>query len=143
MVAVVGEMDEVARRVRLPVGQGISGWVAAHGQPYLSNDLDAEATVPPVGRDVGTNRLIRSYMAVPLLVEDRVIGILQVNSPDRGVYTAEDLALLAQVALRCANAVGQARLFAELQARADRLAILNAIGRRISSQLDLGDLFRT
>jgi signal transduction histidine kinase len=143
MVAVVGEMDEVARRVRLPVGQGISGWVAAHGQPYLSNDLDAEATVPPVGRDVGTNRLIRSYMAVPLLVEDRVIGILQVNSPDRGVYTAEDLALLAQVALRCANAVGQARLFAELQARADRLAILNAIGRRISSQLDLGELFRT
>ncbi len=143
IVAAVGAMDEVARRVRLPVGQGISGWVAAHGEPYLSNDLDAENGVRPVGRDVGTNRLIRSYMAVPLLVEDRVIGILQVNSPERGVYTAEDLALLAQVALRCANAVGQARLFTELQARADRLAILNAIGRRISSQLDLSELFPT
>jgi signal transduction histidine kinase len=143
IVVAVGEIDVVARRVRVPVGQGISGWVAEHGQPYLSNDLDQEAGVRPVGRDIGTNRLIRSYMAVPLLVEERVIGILQVNSPDQGAYTADDLALLAQVALRCANAVAQARLFTELNARAERLAILNAIGRRISSQLNLDELFLT
>ena len=129
--------------MRLPVGQGIAGWVAAHGQPYLSNDLDEEDGVRPAARAVGTNRLMRSYLAVPLLVEGRVIGILQVNSPERNAYTAADLALLAQVALRCANAVAQARLFTELQTRAERLAILNAIGRRISSQLDLDELFRT
>ena len=137
IVASIGPLDEAARRVRLPVGQGIAGWVAAHGQPYLSNDLDEEDGVRPAARAVGTNRLMRSYLAVPLLVEGRVIGILQVNSPERAAYTAADLALLAQVALRCANAVAQARLFTELQTRAERLAILNAIGRRISSQLDL------
>ncbi len=143
IVATHGEIDDAARRVRLPVGQGISGWVAAHGQPYLSNDLDREDTVRPAGRDVGTNRLIRSYIAVPLLVEERPIGILQLNSPERDAFTAEDLTLLAQVAARCANAVAQARLFTELQTRAERLTLLNAIGRRISSKLDLAELFQT
>ncbi len=143
IVATYGVIDEAARRVRLPVGQGIAGWVAAHGQPYLSNDLDREDSVRPAGRDVGTNRLIRSYIVVPLLVEDRPIGILQLNSPERDAFTAEDLTLLAQVAARCANAVAQARLFTELQARAERLVLLNSIGRRISSELDLNELFRT
>lgn len=143
IVATFGAIDEAVRRVRLPLGQGIAGWVAAHGQPYLSNDLDQEAAVRPVARDVGTNRLIRSDMAVPLLVEGRVIGIMQVNSPEQGAYTSDDLALLAHVAQRCANAVAQARLFRESQARAERLAILNVITHRISAQLDLAELYQT
>ena len=143
IVAAIGEIDEAARRVRVPVGQGISGWVAAHGQSYLSNDLDEEDSIRPVGRTVGTNRNLRSYMAAPLLVEGRVIGILQVNSPAVNAFSADDLALLAQVAGRCASAVAQAGLFSELQARTERLAILNAISRRLSSQLELEDLFST
>ena len=143
MVAAIGEIDEAARRVRVPVGQGISGWVAAHGQPYLSNDLDQEDQIHPVRRTVGTNRNIRSYMAAPLLVEGRVIGILQVNSPAVDAFSPDDLALLAQVAGRCASAVAQAGLFDELRARAERLAILNAISRRLSSQLELDELFST
>jgi signal transduction histidine kinase len=143
MAAAIGEIDDAARRVRLPVGQGISGWVAAHGQPYLSNNLDEEDNVRPVGRSVGTNRNIRSYMAAPLLVEGQVIGILQVNSPEVNAFSPDDVALLSQVAGRCASAVAQARLFAELRARAERLAILNAISRRLSSKLDLDELFST
>lgn len=143
IMAAIGEIDEAARRVRVPVGQGISGWVAAHGRPYLSNDLDEEDNIRPVGRSVGTNRNLRSYMAAPLLVEGRVIGILQVNSPTVNAFSADDLALLAQVAGRCASAVAQAGLFSELQARTERLAILNAISRRLSSQLELDDLFST
>lgn len=138
-----GTLDEEARTVRMPVGQGISGWVAETGKPYLSNDLDSERIVPPAARSAGTNRRISAYMAAPLTVEDRVIGILQVNSETRHSYTNHDLALLAEVAERCAVAVERARLFSEMQARANRLASLAEIARRISAALDQDELFHT
>ncbi|MDQ2808392.1 MAG: GAF domain-containing protein [Chloroflexota bacterium] len=136
-----GVADAVARQVRMPVGQGISGWVAAHGQPYLSNDLDAEQTVRPAQRTAGTNRRIGAYMAAPLTVADRVIGILQINSTAKHVYSRRDLTLLAEVAERCAVAVERARLFTEMATRAKRLASLAEIARRISAALDLDELF--
>ena len=143
IVAAVGEIDETARQVRLAVGEGISGWVAAGGHPYLSNDLDHEDHIRPAARDVGSNRLMHSYMAVPLRVEGAVIGVLQVNHHERDAFSLRGLALLAEVGGRCASAVAQARMFAELRARTERLAILNAIGRRISAKLDLDELFVT
>jgi signal transduction histidine kinase len=137
-----GTLDEEARTVRMPVGQGISGWVAETGKPYLSNDLDSERVVPPAARSAGTNRRISAYMAAPLSVEGRVIGILQVNSETKHIYTNHDLTLLAEVAERCAVAVERARLFSEMQARANRLASLAEIARRISAALDQDELFR-
>ncbi len=136
-----GVADAAARQVRMPVGQGISGWVAAHGQPYLSNDLDAEQAVPPAQRTAGTNRRMGAYMAAPLTVGSRVIGVLQVNSTVKHVYSRRDLALLAEVAERCAVAVERARLFSEMETRAKRLASLTEIARRISAELDLDELF--
>ncbi|HUS15522.1 MAG TPA: GAF domain-containing protein [Chloroflexia bacterium] len=141
--ATYGETDEAARHVRIPVGQGITGWVAAQGRPYLSNDLDQESDVRPVGRSTGTNRKMAAYMAVPITVEDRVIGILQLNSPVKQAFSGRDLALLAEVAERCALAVQRARMFSEMQARSERLSSLAQIARRISAALDLDELFRT
>ncbi len=141
--ATYGEVDEAARRVRMPVGMGISGWVAQHGRPYLSNDLDDEPSVRPAMRRTGTNRRMGAYMAAPLRAEGRVIGILQVNSSSKHVFSGRDLALLAEVADRCAVAVERARLFDEMQARADRLATVAQIARRISAALDPQQLFET
>ncbi len=140
--AMCGVIDAEARQVRVPVGAGISGWVAAHGRPYLSNDLDAEQAVRPVMRTTGTNRKISAYMAVPLMVEGRVIGILQVNSPSKHAFTGRDLALLAEVGERCAAAIERARLFDEMQARANRLATVTEMARYISASLDPDELFR-
>ena len=140
--AMCGVIDAEARQVRVPVGAGISGWVAAHGRPYLSNDLDAEQGVRPVMRSTGTNRKIKAYMAVPLTVEGRVIGILQVNSPAKHAFTGRDLALLAEVGERCAVAIERARLFDEMQARANRLASVTEMARFISASLDPDELFR-
>ncbi|HMA37511.1 MAG TPA: GAF domain-containing sensor histidine kinase, partial [Chloroflexia bacterium] len=139
--AVRGVLDEAARQVRMRVGQGISGWVAEHGQPYLSNDLDDERGVRPAMRSTGTNRNMGAYMAAPLLVTQRVIGILQVNSDVKYVFDGRHLALLAEVATRCAVAVERARTFSEMEVRANRLASLAEIARRISAALDLDELF--
>lgn len=142
MRALYGATDAAARQVRMPVGKGISGWVAAHGRPYLSNDLDDEWGVRPEMRTTGTNRTFGAYMAVPLAVEGRVIGIMQVNSTAKGVFSGRDLALLEAVGERCAQAVERARLFDEMQARSARLASLAEIARRISAALDLDELFQ-
>ncbi len=105
LTAARGLVDEAAWRVRVPVGTGISGWVAANGRPYRSDDLDAEDVVRPAARNVGANALIRSYLAVPLMAQGRVLGILQVDSAAHAAFTAEHEELLQAIAAQVADAV--------------------------------------
>jgi len=109
LAAARGLVDEAAWRVRVPVGTGISGWVAATGRPYRSDDLDAEAVVRPASRNVGTNALIRSYLAVPLVVQGRVLGIVQVDSSARAAFDAGHEELLQAIAMQVAEAVERVR----------------------------------
>ena len=109
LAAARGLVDDDAWRVRVPVGTGISGWVAATGRPYRSDDLDAEHAVLPSSRNVGSNALIRSYLAVPLIAQGRVLGILQVDSAARAAFNAEHEELLQAIAAQVAEAVERVR----------------------------------
>jgi len=109
LAAARGLVDDAAWRVRVPVGTGISGWVAATGHPYRSDDLDAEHAVLPSSRNVGSNALIRSYLAVPLIAQGRVLGILQVDSAARAAFNAEHEELLQAIAAQVAEAVERVR----------------------------------
>lgn len=121
IVAARGTLDRAASAVRVPVGEGIAGWVVAHGRSYRSDDLDAETTVTPVARHVGSNRLMRSYLAVPLLTGERVLGILQIDSAEPAAFTEADQSLLEAVAAQVSSAVERARLQAVVQAQTHAL----------------------
>lgn len=144
IAATVGHIDEAARNVRLKVGEGICGWVVQHGLPYLSNDIDAETRVRPVGREVGSNRLIRSYIAVPLRTGGKVIGTLNVEDDKPHAFTYEDVDLLEAVAAQIGGPIASARLYQEAQRLAEQvkrrnehLTVLNALARAAVSTLDV------
>lgn len=144
VVATVGQIDEAARQVRPKVGEGICGWVVAHGLPFLSNDIDNEMRVRPVARNVGTNRLIRSYVAVPLRSGGKVIGSLNVEAHTPNAFTYEDVDLLEAVSAQIGGPIASARLYQEAQWLADQvrrrneqLMVLNAMARMAVSTLDL------
>ncbi|MBC8162617.1 MAG: GAF domain-containing protein [Roseiflexaceae bacterium] len=144
IVASIGQIDAAARQVRLRVGEGICGWVALHGLPFLSNDTWHESRVAPAARTIGTNRFIHSFIAVPLRSGGSVIGTLNVESDQRGAYTYEDVDLMEAVATQIGGPIASARLYREAQGlarqvarRNEQLTVLNALANIAVSTLDL------
>ena len=144
IVASIGQIDDAARQVRLKVGEGICGWVAQHGLPFLSNDTGSEQRVAPAAREIGTNRFIRSYIAVPLRSGGRGIGTLNVESDQPNAFTYEDVDLLEAVAAQIGGPIASARLYQEAQRLADEVArrneqltVLNALARTAVSTLNM------
>jgi putative methionine-R-sulfoxide reductase with GAF domain len=100
IVAAFGQIDEAARRVKLRRGQGIAGNVVATGRTIYSPDLDAQRPVgaAAASRNVGTNRLIRSYLCAPLLSAGQVIGVMEIDSDQPDAFSPADVALFDSVA---------------------------------------------
>ena len=99
IVAAFGQIDDVARRVRLRRGEGIAGAVAATGRAIYNPDLDLPSqTATAASRTVGTNRLIRSYLCAPLTSAGKVIGVMQIDSGRPNAFAPEDVGLFESVA---------------------------------------------
>jgi PAS domain S-box-containing protein len=99
-----GLEDEAAKRVQVPVGEGLSGRVALTREAEAIDDL-AES---PVARQA--LRSFTSLASAPLLVEGRVLGVLEIGTRAARHFTEDDLRLLQLVADRVATAIAQARL---------------------------------
>jgi signal transduction histidine kinase len=112
--AAVGLEEEVERGVRIPVGRGFAGRIAAERRPVVIEDVDHAEVVNPLLREKG----VRSLVGAPLVVEARVIGVLHVGTLVPRRFEPADVELLQLVADRVAIAIEHARLFeAERDAR--------------------------
>jgi signal transduction histidine kinase len=107
--AAVGIEEEVEAGVRIPMGGGFAGRVAASKEPVVLDDLDHAHVLNPILREKG----IRSMLGVPLLVGDEVIGVLHVGTLVRRNFTRSDVELLQLVAQRVAIAIERAQLHEE------------------------------
>jgi len=123
--------DETHLPVTWSVDTGIIGRVARTGRPALvpdvTRDPDYEATIPDT----------RSQMTVPILREDRVIGVLNLESPQLDAFDWETLRFVKHLSEHAAIAIENARLFEEERRRAQEMALINEISRTISASLDL------
>ena len=107
--AAKGLEEEVERGVRIPVGKGFAGRVAATAQPVYIEDTQEADLYNPLLLEKG----IRSLLGVPLMVEGRVIGVIHVGSFAQHHFTEDDTRLLQLVADRIALAIDNARLYEE------------------------------
>ncbi|MEA2662892.1 MAG: Nif-specific regulatory protein, partial [Chloroflexota bacterium] len=100
IVAAFGQIDEAARRVKLRRGEGIAGSVVATGQVIYNPDIASRTPgdTAAAGRDVGTNRLIRSYLCAPLVSGGQVIGVMQIDSDRTGAFDPDAVRLFGSVA---------------------------------------------
>jgi signal transduction histidine kinase len=106
---------------RLKVGkEGITGWVAAHGQPALVPDVAQDPRYVWMQMS-GT----RSEVVVPLFVQDHVIGVLDVQSDQVNAFDTTDLTVLEAIARQVGAAIENARLYA----RAQELAVMQERNR--------------
>jgi GAF domain-containing protein/anti-sigma regulatory factor (Ser/Thr protein kinase) len=102
-----GIEEEVERGVRIPVGRGFAGRVAAERRAITIEDVDHGDVLNPILREKG----IHSLLGVPMLIEGRVLGVLHVGTLQRRRFTAEDRDLLQLAADRAALAIEHAKLY--------------------------------
>jgi GAF domain-containing protein len=138
-------LDASLRQRRFRVGMdGVVGHAAATGEPLLINDVSAcDYYIPD-----GTNT--RSELAVPLALNKKVIGVLNVSSERTGAFEESDLQIVTAVANQVAIAIENARLLSqneatdtELKEQERKLDLLRDLSLSISTALRQQDLLDT
>jgi sigma-B regulation protein RsbU (phosphoserine phosphatase) len=99
--AAKGVEEEVEAGVRIPVGRGFAGTIAATGRPVTIYDVDHSIVLNPILREKG----IRSLLGVPLVVQGQTLGVLHVGTFEPRRFTPDDEALLQLVGDRVALAI--------------------------------------
>src|SRR5215216_2908884 len=134
-----GFEEEVGVGIRIPIGKGFAGTIAAEERPVLVEDASEIEVINPLMRVKG----LRSLLGVPLLHRGEVIGVVHVGTTQRRSFTPDDVITLQLAADRVAMAISQARLFeAEREARAEaeagqvRLRFLAEASEVLSSSLE-------
>ncbi|HLG76586.1 MAG TPA: GAF domain-containing protein, partial [Ktedonobacteraceae bacterium] len=129
----IGHTPE-AERMRIPMGKGVVGQAALTREPVLVPDVTVADNYINVNPDV------RSELAVPLIVKNRVIGVIDIQSEQPDYFQQEHLHLLKLTASRIGQAIENARLYTRVARQAQMLQVLNEISREITSILDLESL---
>ncbi len=104
-----GDRSEEVKPFRIPMGKGIAGWVAQNAQGTFTNDARNDPRFYSAVDD-GTGFTTAALMAAPLIVNNRVIGVIEVSNK-AGSFTQGDLNLLSTIARTAAMAIENARLF--------------------------------
>jgi signal transduction histidine kinase len=120
-------------RLKLRMGEGITGWVAQHGKPALVPDVREDA------RYVKVHNHALSELAIPLEVNGSVCGVINVDSNQLNAFSETDQALLTELASQAATVIHNAFLYERSRIRADLFESLITVGQAINSALDLDD----
>lgn len=103
--AVTGEGEDTLVGLRIPPGTGLAGWVVESGQPVVIEDVSADPRFA-IEQAQRTGYVPKGLMAAPLLLEDRVLGVLNVlDRPERRRFSVAEMELLGLFANQAAVAL--------------------------------------
>ena len=129
-------LSSAARKLKLRVGEGITGWVAWHGKPVRCGDVTQDARYVSVRRDV------RSELAVPLEVQGEVRGVINVDSDRVNAFSVEDQNLLQELARQASKVIHNTWLYEQLRLKVSLFETLANVSRTINSTLNLDEALR-
>jgi len=135
--AAIGIEEEVEQGVRIPVGRGFAGRVAATRAPVVLRRVDHSNVLNPILREKG----IVSLLGVPLMIGGDVLGVLHVGSLTQREFSDDDIELLQAVADRAALAIEHARAYEAERASRIRLEQIQAVTDAALAHLELDELF--
>ena len=136
--AALGIEEEVEQGVRIPVGGGFAGRIAAEKRPVVLDDVDHAHVLNPILRAKG----IKSMFGVPLIVEGEVSGVLHVGSLVPRDFRNDEIELLQLVADRAALAIQHARAFEAERFARQRIENVQAVTDAALAHLEVEELLR-
>jgi sigma-B regulation protein RsbU (phosphoserine phosphatase) len=132
----VGHKKEIAEKIRIKMGEGVTGLAAQRREAVLVGDVTTDPRYISAVPDV------RSELAVPLIVKNKVIGVIDLESPQPDHFTEEHKRILTLIASRMAVGIENARLYTRTTRQARTLLLLNEIARELTSILNLDELLK-
>jgi signal transduction histidine kinase len=98
---------------RIHVGEGLNSWVASHHEPLLIGSVADEKRIGV--RAVADTKPTESWLGVPMVARDRLIGVISVESFKKNAFTNDDMLLLTAIANQAAVAIENAHLYKDLE----------------------------
>ena len=129
-------LSSSARKLKLRVGEGVTGWVAQTGKPARVGDVTLDK------RYVSVRRGVRSELAVPLEVQGEVRGVINVDSERPDAFSADDQELLQELAIQAAKVIHHTWLYEQLRLKVMLFESLSSVSRTINSTLNLDEALR-
>jgi GAF domain-containing protein len=123
-------------KLKLRVGEGITGWVARHGKPARVGDVTQDP------RYVAARRGVKSELAVPLEVNGETRGVINVDSDRADAFSADDQELLQELAVQAAKVIHNTWLYEQLRLKVHLFESLASVSRTINSTLNLDEALR-
>ena len=125
---------------RMPADRGVAGKSVKTRESIIVNDVTKYPEWFPAP-DKQTGYITRGILVIPLIVKDRVIGVLEVlNKRDMTIFSRNDLDLLAAFASQAAVAIENATLYTmtdqALAARVEELSVMQRIDRELNTSLE-------
>ena len=136
MKAAIGHTEEVFN-LRIPIGNGITGWAAAHRRTLRVNNVQEDP------RYIEGSANTRSEMAIPLIYRSELLGVLNVESEQTSAYTESDEELLGTLGGSLAAIIANARLLEQIRTQAERERVLFEITDKIRRTTDVQTILAT
>ncbi|MCE9644862.1 MAG: GAF domain-containing protein [Chloroflexi bacterium] len=124
--------------LEVEIGQGLIGEAALRGEQIVCDDVRADSRY----RFIDSLPETVSEVVIPLKLEDRVLGVLDVQSNQAHAFHPNDLLILHALADNIARAVEGARLYGSLRRRADQLTLVSEVSKSVTSTLELSEIMR-
>ncbi len=116
-------------RIRLKVGEGITGWVAKHHKPVA---ISKNAHEDPRFTSTLPEDQYEAFLSVPILIKNDVVGVINVQHKKPHVYPVRLINLLSTVGRQVGSAIETARLYKETRQRAKAIEALTAVSHTIT-----------
>jgi HD-GYP domain-containing protein (c-di-GMP phosphodiesterase class II) len=133
--AATGTKAEKLKDIRVPIGEGIAGWVARENKPVLIADAQKDPRFFKKA-DQKTEFKTKSIIAVPLKTKDKLIGVMEVlNKKSNEPFNEEDVSMLEALSNQAAVAIENGRLYANL-----RELFINTV-RSLATAIETKDVY--
>lgn len=130
-------LSESSSGFELPMGVGITGWVALHGEPVLCSDVSKEERYFPL------DEKICSEMAAPLSEGNRTVGALNVDALEVEAFSSDDLRLLVLIANEASRVLENMWMVQQLRRKAEQLQTLVLVGQDMAGTRKVEDVLGT
>jgi len=137
LIEVQRGLPEKSQGFELPLGIGITGWVAAHGEALLCPDVSNEE------KYFQLDERVRAEMAAPLTEGGRTVGALNVDSCEVNAFKEEDLRLLVLMAKEASRVLENMWMVQQLRKKADQLQSLVLLSQDISGTRKFDQVLET
>lgn len=126
-----GEKEEVVKTIRVPLGEGIAGWVAKEGQPLLIADAEQDPRFKKSISDA-IGFTTKSVMCVPLMSEGGIIGVIEViNAQEKEEFDMGDMDFLLILADQVASSLRNAKVYSAVSKENENLKQILEVKRSL------------